>query len=166
MAEFTEVMRQATRMCEAHDSCARCALYKARTDGGCSFDKLYNTNYDEVERRIRAWAQEHPEPVYPTWRKWYDATFPEAVYRRICPATFGDEYTDCGKDACGLCVERTIPAEIAEKLGIKPITPDKAVPEHDGCDKCKYEHVSCNDEPCKRCRGNRGGTMPDLFEEG
>lgn len=98
MAEFIEVMRQARRMCDAHSSCSRCALYRVHAGGGCVFDYLLSVEFDDVEHRIRAWAQEHPELVYPTWREWYDTAFPEAIYRRICPATFGDEYTDCGKD--------------------------------------------------------------------
>ena len=120
MAEFTEVMRQARRMCKEQqnvDCCVRCPINK----NGCMVvaDAEY-VDYADAEQEIMHWAAEHPEPVYPTWAEWYDATFPEAVYRHICPAIFGDEYTDCGKDACRLCVERTIPAEIAEKLEIKP----------------------------------------------
>ena len=123
MAEFTEVMRQARRMCEAFRDghCSDCPIGDAEALE-CGITVTAEMDCEEVERRVMQWAEEHPEPVYPSWRKWYDAAFPEAIYRHICPATFGDEYTDCGKDACGLCVERTIPADIAAKLGIKPIT--------------------------------------------
>lgn len=101
MAEFTEVMEQARRMCNAHGACSRCPLYGVSPSSiSCAFDYLPGANFDEVERKIRAWAEKHPEP------------------------------------------------------------------DHDGCDKCKYEDKSCNDEPCKRCRGNIGEPAPDLWEEG
>ncbi len=66
MAEFTEVMKQAARMCEAHDTCARCALYGANSSRmGCAFDYLRSTNFSEIERRIGAWAAKHPEQEHP-----------------------------------------------------------------------------------------------------
>lgn len=112
MAEFIEVMRQAKRMCEAFSDghCSECPIGDTK-ELECGITVTSEMDCEEVERRVMQWAEEHPEPVYPT-------------------------------------------------------TADKPVPEHDGCDKCKYEHMSCNDEPCKRCRGNIGEPAPDLWEEG
>lgn len=119
MAEFIEVMRQARKMCKAHECCESCPIWDT-AKLFCRIGAACESDYGVTESVVMAWAAEHPEPAYPTWKEWHGATFPRAIYRHICPATFGDEYTDCGKDACGMCVERTIPAEIAEKLGIKP----------------------------------------------
>lgn len=57
--------------------------------------------------------------------------------------------------------------EVAEKLGIKPITTAKAVPEHDGCEGCRWTDKDEDEEPCKNCCGvmGRGGSAPDLWEE-
>lgn len=122
MAEFTEVMRQARRMCEEQqniDCCVRCPINK----NGCMVvaDAEY-VDYACAEQEIMHWAAEHPELVYPTWSEWYKKTFPDAYYngKRICPVIFDckkncDSETDCDK-----CRDRPIPPKIAEKFGIKP----------------------------------------------
>lgn len=61
MAEFTDVMEQAKRICKAHIPCTRCALYQVHIGGNCAFDNLLSENFDDVERRIRAWAEKHPD---------------------------------------------------------------------------------------------------------
>lgn len=76
MAQFTDVMRQARRMCssfggECSDKCPlNCAI---QVETGCyrglcicvggGFDEAYKL----IEERVMQWAAEHPEPVYPTW---------------------------------------------------------------------------------------------------
>ena len=66
MAEFTDVMEQARRMCKAHRSCERCALYRVHTGGGCAFDYLSGgISFDEVEYKIGAWAEKHPDEDKP-----------------------------------------------------------------------------------------------------
>lgn len=89
MAEFTEVMRQARRLCEEQqniDFCVRCPMQGK--DGCMVVADAENIDYVEVERKIMDWAKEYPEPVYPS---------------------------------CDECLERPMPAEVAEKLGIKPV---------------------------------------------
>ena len=167
MAEFTEVMRQARRMCEAFRDghCSECPIGNAKVLE-CGITVMSEMDCEETERRVMQWAAEHPEPVYPTWSEWQNRMFPDA-HRDATPCQFGSmDRFNCAKKTCYECMEQQIPADIAEKLGIKPITSDKHVPAHDGCDKCKYEHMSCNDEPCKRCRGNIGEPAPDLWEDG
>lgn len=60
MAEFTDIMEQAKRMCETHKNCSRCVLYWVHNNGGCAFDYLLHVNFDEIERRIRTWTEKHP----------------------------------------------------------------------------------------------------------
>lgn len=67
------------------------------------------------------WAAEHPEPVYPTWDEWQNSVFPDAEID-ITPCTFGsrDRLNCFFEKKCSTCNEQQIPADIAEKLGIKP----------------------------------------------
>lgn len=172
MAEFTEVMRQAKRLCAAHDS--------MRSTNNCPLDNgeacrlnvaLDGEDYNKLERIIMDWAKEHPGPVYPSWEDGWRQIFPGVDTRRVfCPEIFGDEYK-CDwchddNDSCEECLERPIPAEVAEKLGIKPVTPEKPAPEHDGCVGCKWIKREETDEPCVRCKGTMygGSKKPDLWE--
>lgn len=127
MAEFTETMRQAKRMCSAHGGICSyrcCPLANGET---CRLNVEFDgEDYNELERIIMGWAAKHPEPVYPSWEEGWKQLFPEADIRRaFCPEVFGDKYR-CDwcqeyNDNCDECLERPIPAEVAEKLGIKPI---------------------------------------------
>ena len=123
MAEFIEVMRQAQRMCKAYRDCSQCALYWARTGGGCAFGYVSSdgrVSFDEVERKIDAWAKKHPEPVYPTWSEWQNSIFIDGI-KRILPCEFGSSNRfKCKEKTCYQCINEPIPADIAEKLGIKP----------------------------------------------
>ena len=72
MAEFQEVMKQAKRMCKASgDTCLSCPV-----DGGgtCAFIKapwsLTEEKIAETEKIVMNWAENHPEPRYPTWKEW------------------------------------------------------------------------------------------------
>ena len=121
MAEFTEVMRHARRMCESFSDghCSECPIGNADVLE-CGITVTSDMDCEEVERRVMQWAAEHPEPVYPTWREWQNSTFPDA-HKFIKPCEFGrrDQFNCTGK-TCIECMEQQIPADIAEKLGIKP----------------------------------------------
>lgn len=172
MAEFTEVMRQAERLCAAYGG--KCSMRNCPLDDEnacCILPDQDCKDYNELERIIMDWAAEHPEPVYPSWEAAWRQLFPDAdIKRTFCPEIFGDRYK-CDwchddNDSCDECLERPIPAEVAEKLGIKPIAPEKPVPEHDGCDGCKWYDKKERDEPCASCRGTLigSGEKPDLWE--
>ena len=122
MAEFTYIMEQVRRICYEHSDCEMCPLYKMHNGSGCALDYYVSdgVSLDEVERKIDAWAKKHPETVYPTWREWQNSTFPDA-HKFIKPCEFGrrDQFNCTGK-TCIECMEQQIPADIAEKLGIKP----------------------------------------------
>lgn len=61
MAEFSEVMRQARRMCEAYGRCS----------DGCPWLHMpCGYTIEQYERVVMQWAEEHPEPKYPTWCDW------------------------------------------------------------------------------------------------
>ena len=168
MSEFTEVMRQAKRLCAAHDSI--CDMNNCPLDSGeaCRLNvDLDGEDYNELERIIMDWAAGHPEPVYPSWEEGWRLLFPDANCVP-CPDSFGIKYgvPECAHLACTACKSRPMPAEVAEKLGIKPIAPEKPVPEHDGCGGCKWYDKKEREEPCASCRGTLigGGEKPDLWE--
>ena len=129
MAEFTEVMRQAKRMCSSFGEgcCDDCPLNSAiQVDTDCYRNLCicvaggFEEAYKLIEERVMQWAAEHPEPVYPTWREWQNSTFPDAEID-ITPCTFGSrDRFKCDYKTCTECTEQQIPAAIAEKLGIKP----------------------------------------------
>lgn len=172
MAEFKDVHRNMVRMCDAmraeDNGCAPCPL-----DGICAkFITLSEDAIATIERVVTQWAAEHPEPVYPSWTEGWKQLFPEADIRHtLCPEVFGDKYRcdwchddNDDNDNCDECLERPMPAEVAEKLGIKPID-HQSEDVHNGCVGCKYAKRSVFEAPCTQCRGwtmiNRRG---DLWE--
>ena len=126
MAEFCEVMRQAKRMCkEFGNDCAGCGLASSHCPLGPIPENWDGVDFTNVEHIVMEWAAKHPEPRYPTWNEWYKATFPNSNYHAIpCPNMF---YKICetsnyhGEVECYECKNRPISADVAEKLGIKPI---------------------------------------------
>lgn len=120
MAEFLEVMRQGKRLCERCGECESCPIFNAKISCPvvCYED---DRPIADVERIIMDWAAEHPEVRYPTWAEWADSNFPNA-YVTIVPCAF----TVCPiidkKCSKSECLNISIPADIAQKLGIQPIT--------------------------------------------
>ena len=126
-------MEQARRMCEYYThSCDRCPLGMNENP----FDNPHQVSYcinigsgkpeifNEIEKIVLIWAEEHPAPMYPSWNEWQHKTFGDkSLPSLIKPCTFVkcnmyNSARDCKQWAS--CVNRPIPAEIAEKLGIRP----------------------------------------------
>lgn len=167
MAEFVEVMRQAKRMCAAHGG--MCNSRNCPLDNGeaCRLAADQDgVDYNDVERIIMAWAAEHPAQRYPTWREWRNKMFDGWEFD-INPCIFASHSRfNCNEvKTCWECANKPIPADIAEKLGIKPINDGKDVPAHDGCEGCRWMDKHEDEEPCKNCCGVMGGSAPDLWEE-
>lgn len=121
MAQFSEVMRHARRMCESFRDghCSECPIGNANALE-CGIKVTSGMDCEEVERRVMQWAAKHPEPVYPTWAEWQDSTFPDA-HTPIRPCEFGSKRRfKCDGKTCYECKLEPIPADIAERLGIKP----------------------------------------------
>lgn len=117
MAEFTEVMRQARRLCEGQQEMECCVKCPMQGEDGCMVvADVEDIDYADAEKRIMQWAAEHPEQVYPSWDEVWKNLFPGAK-KAPCPRTFFG--CECMVDiGCTECGSRPIPAEIAEKLGI------------------------------------------------
>lgn len=122
MAEFKEVMKQAARMCRAHEECEECPvnMIADMVPSGCLFGSGIDAEY--IEEKIMDWAAEHPELRYPSWHEAWKQLFPDGQ-GSPCPTDYGMKYEPewCGSNDCKKCKGRPIPADIAEKLGIKPI---------------------------------------------
>lgn len=129
MAEFFEVMKQVRRMCWSI-SCNNCILPR-RSDEMCILEdapaKITDEEIAEIEAKTMKWAAEHPEVRYPTWREWQREHFRDAaIMMRPCAYI---SYTDAhcrDYEGCGACANQPIPADIAEKLGIKPIAKENS----------------------------------------
>ena len=108
MSDFVQTMRDWRRMCVAQedgshrDVCQTCPL--GRLNGGCCGVYEGDMDYVQVESAVTAWAEENPEPVYPTWFEWLKNV-------GALPAD---------QTLCHRGLEQPIPADIAQKLGIEP----------------------------------------------
>ena len=107
MAEFQEVARAYIRMCDSFGStCTGCPINIRDNDIYVCRNKVLK-NPEEYEADIMLWAAEHPV-VYPTWSEWLmsigviSGLFPKGAI-----------------DALGN-LKQPIPADIAEKLGLRP----------------------------------------------
>lgn len=120
MAEFVEVMRQARRMCHNAENgrCRDCPLWDESLGCDIACDHEPDKLFAEIECIIMEWAEKNPVQPYPTWIEYQQEVFPNYT-RQICPMVFGIKCTSNGT-GCHECRNNPIPAEIAEKLGIKP----------------------------------------------
>ena len=121
MAQFSEVMKQTKRMCKAFSDghCSECPIGNADVLE-CGITVTSEMDCKEVERRVMQWEAKHPEPVYPTWDEWQNSVFPDAEID-MTPCAFGSgDRSNCLEKTCSTCKKQQIPADIAEKLGIKP----------------------------------------------
>jgi hypothetical protein len=121
-------MRQIKRLCLAHGE-AECGITCPLSGDGFACSVAIDVPNDieekrlvEIERIVMDWAAANPEPRYPTWREWHKANFPNVECGKLCPAMFGgNPEGGCINATCEGCLDRPIPADVAEKLGIKPI---------------------------------------------
>ena len=97
--DFGQVMKDWRRMCRSMDGndpyekCDKCPLGEEHV---CTFEisDIQDDELQRVEEKVAAWVEVHPEPVYPTWHDWMAGL--------------------------GLDPDDPIPADIAQKLGVRP----------------------------------------------
>ena len=127
MAGFVEVMTQFKRMCESFGyGCKGCRLSATNNRRDLPCETFIEDYPAEAETFIVEWAAAHPEPRYPSWADGWKQLFPEATLTDIpysaapCPRHFIQRSLDkC--DSCKDCLNEPMPAEVARKLGIKPL---------------------------------------------
>ncbi len=134
MAEFTEVVKQAKRLCAAQDresdgNCRKCPLFRDEDgryvylcDGIDPAEDQPKIPAEEFERIVMKWAEENSEPKYPSWHEAWKQLFPNGQ-GSPCPAAYDTKYEPegCGRQDCSGCKDRPISADVAERLGVKPV---------------------------------------------
>ena len=130
MAEFVDVMKTARRMCKSMDKCYVCPLHGLFDECCLQINKPYyyvDSYLARYEADIMKWGAENPESRYPTWQEWNDLNFPDAddyitpcdfMPKKKVEALMGKK---CINLNCSQCIKFPIPADIAQKLGVKPI---------------------------------------------
>lgn len=130
MAEFQEVMKQRKRMCTTIHDCEKCPLSynNSNIDAGCKNALI--TYPASAEVIVMDWASENPEPVYPSWNEAWKQLFPDSwvvkngTPKAPCLKYFLPNY-ECHNwkypKNCSDCLKQSTPADVAKKLGIKPI---------------------------------------------
>jgi hypothetical protein len=131
MAAFQIVIKQFHRMCIEHPGCDGCPLIDVdKRCSNVSFDcfSVADERAEEFEYCITKWAIEHPEPKYPTWIQWWDENFKGNGRKMLTPCSFmppSDLGCSIEREGCmnapHKCWNTPIPADIAKKLGIKPM---------------------------------------------
>lgn len=116
MAEFQDVTKQWKRMCSKYwriTTCHGCPV----AEYGQAYEyckAIPDIDFVKMEELVMTWAAEHPEPVYPTWKEWLEE-------QRV--VVHFDSANEKGKKVKWELTNKSncpIPADIAEKLGIKP----------------------------------------------
>lgn len=110
MAEFVTVMKDWARMCASMQGgiakCDNCQLLKVL----CQYKPNEKVDFAGAEQIIEKWAEDNPEPVYPSWYAWLANM---GIVPIELPPDQAIMVTDIG-------LLKNIPADTAEKLGIEP----------------------------------------------
>lgn len=125
MSDFAKTMRDWQRLCDSMDkkydvhSCANCPLYEFACGG--VFEMPENTDWRLLQEKVDAWAADNPEPQYPTWAEWLkEQDILTVDVRPRASSTTSSSSTYIQNVSTKPAFYRPIPADIAEKLGLKP----------------------------------------------
>lgn len=116
MAEFQEVARHWKRMCKRYwtvTSCHGCPIaeYEKAYEACATFE----SDVEKMEELVMSWAAEHPEPVYPTWGEWL---YEHGVVGVKHSLRYEEDWTI--EHYLTPKINDSIPADLAEKLGLEP----------------------------------------------
>ena len=112
MAEFQNVAKELERMCNTYHAARKCntdecPIYREELCYDQTMVSVHGDDACELEKVVMSWAAEHPELVYPTWLEWLSDM--GLIVKN------GDAYA-----FHFIMATKYIPADIAQKLGIKP----------------------------------------------
>jgi len=117
--DFVQTMKDWRRMCKfcsdegtadgRHGCVDVCPIGHNNACG--NIENATDRDIEEAARAIEKWAEDHPEPSYPTWMEWLTemGAIPKAI-------SWDEPLVEAVYDA----LQERIPAEIAEKLEIEP----------------------------------------------
>lgn len=120
MTDFVRTMRDWRRMCEKYttnddDCCVGCPVVDYHEHGCGAIFEMDDIDWARYEQAIDKWAEENPEPTYPTWEEYF-----------ISKGFLIPFWDERGTPLQQICIyakwalEKPIPADIAQKLGVKP----------------------------------------------
>lgn len=118
MSEFNEVMKQIKRICKANDY--RCTDCPMSTQSFCQMPAFDMEGFESIENIVMTWAAEHQEPVYPTWGEWLINVGAARKIPTDIPFELSDGRIIDSPWETVVDVNTSIPADIAQKLGIEP----------------------------------------------
>lgn len=114
--DFAVMMKEWRRMCDYYtdryddNACEHCELYNKMSGCDAVFSPFWaKTNWNEFGDTVTEWAEAHKKPVYPTWYEWLETILDPEITK----------YQDDDTFLYALQNDR-IPANIAQKLGLKP----------------------------------------------
>ena len=119
MAQFVELMKQAKRMCEAHEDCDTCPIGEEMDDLGANCPFYGALDAVAIEQKIACWAARNLErpKVYPSWKEYLRQI--GVIEPGEAPGDSSAVYRNILREIDGL--NKRIPKEIARKLGIEPV---------------------------------------------
>ena len=123
--EIYDFLKSWKRMCNSMtemNGCEDCQIVRNTHGARCGDMPCEMQDVESIAREVEKWAAEHPEPVYPTWREWliklgiisFEPDFHSLLHPE--PTTV----TNAVKAYLNKEGSKPIPADIAEKLGLKP----------------------------------------------
>lgn len=112
MAEFQMIIKDLERLCDTYRSLGKCGTDECPLycENLCYARQMVHVHGDDaggLEDVVMKWAEEHPEPVYPTFREWLISI--GIIGQMSTHSVIADKLA-----------MTPIPADIAEKLGIEP----------------------------------------------
>lgn len=114
---FQEVMKNWKRMClKLRKDCRECEIHKKSLHNHlcfCNKDTLSEDAIEAVEKIVMQWAEENPEPVYPTWVEYLVKQGVLASANPVPTLTAKAFFS-------GVNAMKPIPADTAEKLNLQP----------------------------------------------
>lgn len=124
MSDFAKTMMDWKRLCDSMDKkysddcCKNCPLHGF--DCGGIFEMPENTDWRLLQEKVDAWAAENPEPQYPTWAEWLIERG-LAEYKGMVFHEYREDgnYVTKFEAVLSKAAYNPIPADIAEKLGLK-----------------------------------------------
>ena len=112
---FQEVMKHKNRMCKQYwteSSCRGCPIAEeVHGYEGCCLIHFDPKRYEEL---VLQWAAEHPEPQYQTWKEWLEEQRVVVHFDSVNNKGIKVKWELTNMSNC------PIPADIAQKLGLKP----------------------------------------------
>lgn len=124
MDDCVQMLKDWRRMCNAMtamNGCEDCPIVRNTHGARCGDMPYEMQDVESIAREVKKWAAEHLEPVYPTWIEWLKSmgVVPYMTGLVVTRGADDGHFHDGHVNITAKALE-AIPANIAEKLGIRP----------------------------------------------